>query len=293
MTTNALHRLRVDRFRRPSPAVAQFTLNVAAIAGALVTAGQVLWWSSIGAWPFHDTATNYLAGMHLRSGEPVYTSLLGTFLSFVYAPPWAVLWALLSLLPFELVAICEFAAQVLALRYVAGSWRVAGLLCWLPFVPRALVTGNVDLLIAAALYAAVLGIRGSGYAGALFTFAKFSPILAVRRWREFIVASLVLVAITLPWAFLWPSWANLIVASIGVPTDSLPFLPRIPFVLLLLALRRPWARAAAAALATPAFYFHSAVLLFPAARLLVESALANSKPDSVDRPAPAETGAQA
>lgn len=147
---------------------------------------------------------------------------------------------------------------------------MVGLLCWLPFVPRALVTGNVDFVMAAAIYAAARGLQGSGWAASLFAFTKFSPVLAVRRWREFAIASVVLVAITLPWLDLWPAWILTIRSSLDVATNTLPILPRIPIVLALLAMRRPWSIAAAAALATPAFYFHSWVLLFPAARLWIE-----------------------
>lgn len=238
-----------------------------AIAGALVAVAQVGRWFSVGAWPPHDTANIWLAGLHLRLAEPVYTGMVGQFLVFVYSPPIAVLAAPWSLLPVEVLAVVLLIAQVLAFRWVAGSWTAVGLLSWLPMVPRELVTGNVDFIMAGVIYAAIRGLPGSGAAGALFTFMKFSPALAVRRWREFAVASVVLVAMTLPWLDLWPAWVATMQSSLGVATDTLPILARIPIVLLLLLVRRPWAIAAAAALATPAFYFHSWVLLFPAARL--------------------------
>jgi hypothetical protein len=251
----------------------EFLIRAVAVAGALVCAGQVVEWSLMGAWPFHDTANCWLAGVHLREGVPVYSGVVGTFLTMVYAPPWVILYAVLSLLPLEVVAAVQFVAQVLALRYVMGSWRNAGLVAWLPIVPRELVTGNVDLLMAAAIYAGVRGVRFSGGAVALFAAAKFSPALALagtrREWRSFAVSAVVLVAITAPWAFLWPQWAAIMVASTGAPLDALPLVPRIPVVLALLALRRPWSIAAAAGLATPAFYFHSWVLLLPALRLAV------------------------
>lgn len=238
-----------------------------AIAGALVAVAQVARWFSLGAWPPHDTANIWLAGLHLRLAEPVYTGMVGQFLVFVYSPPIAVLAAPWSLLPVEVLAVVLLVTQVLAFRWVVGSWMAVGLLCWLPVVPRALVTGNVDFIMAGVIYAAVRGLQGSGAAAALVTFMKFSPALAVRRWREFAIAAVLLVAMTLPWLDLWPAWVSTMRASVGVATDTLPILPRIPLVVILLLVRRPWATAAAAALATPAFYFHSWVLLFPAARL--------------------------
>jgi hypothetical protein len=252
-----------------------FLLNALAVAGAAVCAGQVLLWSSMGAWPFHDTANCWLAGVHLREGAPVYTGLVGTFLAIVYSPPWVLIYAPLSLLPLQLLAALQFVAQILALRYVMGSWRAVGLVAWLPIVPRELVTGNVDLLMAAAIYAGARGVRFSGVAIAVFAFAKFSPVLALarspREWRSFAVTSIVLVAITIPWLYLWPQWVAIMVGSTSAPLDVLPLLPRLPVIAALLFIRRPWSIAAAAGFATPAFYFHSWVLLLPALRLLIDS----------------------
>jgi hypothetical protein len=56
-------------------------------------------------------------------------------------------------------------------------------------------------------------------------------------------------------------------ASLTVPTQAVPLLPRVPLVLLLLLIRRPWASAIAAGLGTPAFWFHSPVLLLPGLRV--------------------------
>jgi hypothetical protein len=254
---------------------AEFLLRALAIGGAFVCAGQVLLWSSMGAWPFHDTANCWLAGVHFREGAPVYTGLVGTYLAIVYSPPWVLIYAPLSLLPLQVLTAVQFVAQILALRYVMGSWRAVGLVAWLPIVPRELVTGNVDLLMAATIYAAVRGVRFSGVAVAVFAFAKFVPVLALarspREWRSFALASLVLVAVTLPWAHLWPEWVAIMIGSTSAPLDVLPLLPRLPVVAGLLLLRRPWATAAAAGLATPAFYFHSWVLLLPALRLWLDS----------------------
>ena len=80
---------------------------------------------------------------------------------------------------------------------------------------------------------------------------------------------------------LYPVWAGVLIASVEVPTDTVPIAARAPVVLGLLAVRRSWATAAAAALATPAFYMHSCVLLYPVLPLLREG-----------RPAPAVPAVQ-
>jgi hypothetical protein len=247
-----------------------WVIPILAIAGAVVCAGQILLWSSMGAWPFHDTATNWFAGRHVLEGTAVYTIDRTGFLSFLYAPPWAIIYAPLSLLPLQILAAGELVLQIIAFRFVAGSWKAAGLLAWLPFVPRAFVTGNIDFLVAAAILA---GIRGYGWPIGLFAAAKISPALTLlggtrRQWLEAIGTGVILLAITLPWLHLWGEWfANVV---FGDPTGGeswLPLVVRAPVALLLIALRRPWALAAAAGLLTPAFHFHSVVLLFPAITL--------------------------
>jgi hypothetical protein len=259
----------------------RIVINALAVAGAFVCAGQVALWSWMGAWPFHDTAAYWVAGLHLREGVAVYQPG-AIYLAFLYAPPFAILAVPLSFIPLQPFAASLLVLQVLALRYIAGSWRAAGLMAWLPFVPRELVTGNIDLLVAATLYASVRQIPRSGYAVALFGMMKFSPALTLiigsrTRWREAIVGGVVLVAITLPLLHLWPEWVS-ILGSISAE-QVLPLQVRLPIGLILLAYRRSWSVAAGAALLTPALYFHSLVQLLPAARLLLDARLARA-----DRP---------
>ena len=249
-----------------------WVLRAIAVAGAFVAAGQVITWSTMGAWPFHDTASSWIAAIHLRDNAPVYGGSVGGFLAELYAPPWAVLYLPASFIPLDVVCAIHLAAQVMALRYIAGSWRNASLVAWLPFVPRELVTGNVDLLMAAAIYAGARRVRWSGGALALFALAKFSPALMLlsgdrRQARDFAITLVILGAATLPWLGLWPAWIATMTASLAVPSQGVPLLPRVPLVLLLLVVRRPWATALAAGIATPAFWFHSPVLFLPGVRV--------------------------
>lgn len=253
------------------------TLAVIAIFGALVCVSELVVWFSRGAWPLYDTACFWQGGRHLLEGRPVYGEIDGA-LPFRYAPPWAVVWAVLSLLPLDVLVAGLLILQVLALRYVAGSWRNAGLLCWLPIVPGALATGNVDFLIAATILGALRGVSRSGWAVTWFAMAKLSPaavlVMASRhQWRDAIVAGIVLCALTIPFLHLWPEW----IAYLQSPPGNiwLPLLPRIPVGLALLAYRKPWSVAAGAAVLTPAFYAHSLVLLIPALRLGWPSVMVN------------------
>jgi hypothetical protein len=246
-------------------------MPVLAVAGAALTLTRLVWWWEAGGWPPHDSSAYWLAGIHLREGAPVYGALAGDYLAFLYAPPLAVVFGVLSFLPLGVLSALILVGQILALRYVMGSWIAVGIVGWLPIIADELSIGNVDFIMAAVILAGVCGRAGP--AVALFAFAKLSPVLVLSRatWRGAVIAGLVLVALTLPWLHLWPEWLGVLAGSRDNlnPEAVVPILPRIPVVLVLLALRRPWAIAGAAALATPAFYFHSLVLLLPAVRLWV------------------------
>jgi hypothetical protein len=246
-----------------------WALPFLAVAGALVCAGQVLTWSLLGAWPFHDTADFWLAGRHVLEGGQVYRFDTNGYLNFIYGPPWAILWAAISLLPLQLVCGLLLAAQVAGLRYIAGSWTAAGLLCWVPFVPREFVTGNIDFLMGAAILA---GMRGRTWPVVVFAFAKIAPAFVLiranrRQWLEATAIGAVLVLITLPWIRFWPQWMAVMLANPAGAENVIPALIRIPLALVLGGIPRPWAFAAAVGLLTPSFHIHTPVVLIPAIRL--------------------------
>lgn len=272
--TRLLAVARSERWRDPI----RLGLILLAVLGAVLTVSRLLAWWELGGWPPHDAAAHWLAGVHLREGSQVYGNWTGgvQYLIFLWAPPWAVVFAIISVVPLEMYAAAVFVASVASLRYVAGSWVASGILAIHPIIFDNLAIGNIDLLIAAVVLATLRGLAPAGAAAALVSFAKFSPVLALSRRtvRSALVGGIAAVAITIPWAHLWPEW----LAMIGALRDSsfvvVPILPRVPFVLALMWLRRPWATAAAVGLATPALYFHSLVLFLPAARLFFAGRLA-------------------
>jgi hypothetical protein len=86
----------------------------------------------------------------------------------------------------------------------------------------------------------------------------------VRQPRRFAIVLLAAVALTLPWLWLWPRWAAYLVGAIGFPLGPqapIPYWLRIAAALGMLATRRRLLAAVAAALAVPAFYYGSFVLL--------------------------------
>ena len=210
-----------------------------AVGGVAITFIQIVVGSQTGLFPIPpgDTVIWDRVGDGLRNGEPIYYAAQPLTNSFWYAPPWAVVFAATSWLPPWVLHLAFVAVKVVSLRVIAGSWLGAGVAAWFPLVAFDLASGSFNLLMAAAIVAAVRG----------------RPELAV-------VAAL----ITLPWLSLWPEWIGFLVAYAGSalgPQLPIPMLLRWALALGLLALRRPWTRALAATIAIPAFYWGSLVIL--------------------------------
>ncbi|MFL5675762.1 MAG: hypothetical protein ACJ779_12195 [Chloroflexota bacterium] len=234
----------------------------------------ILWWGiSRGLFwlPGGDTHIWDRAGDTLRAGGEVYAIQPLRNETIWYAPPFVVMFAAVSWLPIELMYIGIVALEVAALRYLAGSWLAFGLACLFPLTAFELVSGNFNMLVAAAIVAA---INRRAAPATVMSFAKLSPILAVhpRDWRVVAVATGVMFAITIPWLGLWPTWVGHLAAAYGQPLGpqiEIPFALRAIAALGLLVLFRPWSRALAAFVAIPAMYWGSLVILLaPAAVIL-------------------------
>jgi hypothetical protein len=220
-------------------------------------------------------------GDALRLGAPIYTVQPVLEDTFWYAPPWAVAFAAISWLPIILQHLLFVAVRVASLRVIAGSWVGAGVICWFPLVAFDLAGGNFNLLVAAAIVAAVGGRPELAVWAAL---AKLSPAIAIHPgdWRPALKVLAFAVAITVPWLSLWPSYFAHLLANVTTPLG-----PELPIALLgriaiaggLLAVtRRPWARALAAAITIPAFYWGSLVVLVAPVAVLVREMLERDQP---------------
>lgn len=180
---------------------------------------------------------------------------------FLYSPPWA---AAFGLFPSALaIHLAVIAGSLLALRYIAGSWLAAGYLAWFPIVPWELAWGNINIMMAAAI---VAGVRGRGALPMAFGLAKWSPWLALspKAWRGAVAVLGLALIVTLPRLDTWPAWMSRLMWMLDHPLGPLvpvPLAIRAGVALALLALRRPWSRALAAVVATPALYVASMVLL--------------------------------
>ena len=181
-----------------------------------------------------------------------------------------------TFLPPGLVWIALCLLDLAGLRYIAGSWRAAGLWGLVPLTGFELVGGNPNFAIVAAI---LLAVRGSAGPLAVAALTKLGPVfaLSLRGLRSFAIWLAVALAITIPWLALWPQWlAFLLSAPLGGAWPVIvPLVIRAPIAAILLATRRNGARMLAACLLTPGFYIVTAyATLILAGRLVHDYAAA-------------------
>lgn len=229
-----------------------------------------------------DLAAYLRAGSDLLGGAPVYVGQIGERTNFPYAPPWAVVAAGLTFLPPLLVQAALIVLDLLAIRYVAGSWRGVGWVLLWPLTVFVISAGNIDLLIGASIVLAWSRPVSPGQAAplTLMAFAKLAPALALppARWREVALTALLCLAVTLPVLGLWPEWLAYLVrqpASIAISLPLPPWYWRLPVALALAALgsfilRRPWVSALAVVVAMPSLYLSTSVILIAPLRLWLD-----------------------
>lgn len=229
-------------------------------------------------------------GDAIWTGAPIYYRAPILTDSFWYAPPLAVLFGTVSWLPILLQHWLFTLLKIGAMRLIAGSWLGAGIACWFPLVAFEFGGGNFNLLIAAAIVAAVRAQPQLAVVGAL---AKFGPALAIdpRDWRKAIPVALVALAITLPFLRLWPEYVTHMVANLGSalgPQIPIPFGVRLAAAgVLLLLTRSGWSRALAATIAIPALYWGSLVVLLAPLAVALRSRSPGRAPIAVTPPEPA------
>lgn len=237
---------------------------LASLTGYAVTA-FVAWFLLFAypGWAGRDIDLWLRVGAEVRDGVSPYRDAgLGT--SFYYAPPFAMLWGATTWLGKPLLWALIALAEILALRYIAGSWLRVGYFGLLFLTGAEIVSGAFNLVIAAGLAAA---IRGDSRLAAIGALAKLSPALAIREWRGPAIAIGLSVLATLPVLGWWGDW---LAALARAPSEQsllgyheIPWVLRLAVAAPILALwRSPRAGALAAAVAIPGLYAISMVLLY-------------------------------
>ena len=170
--------------------------------------------------------------------------------SFVFSPVVALLLAPMTTLPFIVFYKLLLAANLAAMAWMVGP-AGAALALLLPPVQGELQTGNIDLLIGAAIVLGLSTSRGLG----IPILTKVTPAVgliwfAVRReWRPLLMAlgtTFALVAVTwliVPW--MWADWLDLLSSSATVVITNytivqVPVFVRLPIAagLVYIAARR-------------------------------------------------------
>jgi hypothetical protein len=247
----------------------------AAVSAALAVGGYAFAISllvvgfSNGQWPFPggDVVDFYApAGDAIRSGGQVYIP------GFFYGPPWAVAFATISWLGAWAIHAAILALDLVSLWVIGGrDWRRLGWILWFPLIPFEIAAGQLNLITAAAIVAAQ---RGTTWPLAAMSLAKIWPILALppRYWRGFLLAVAVFALVSLPWLSLWPGWIETLLYRLPHPLGPVipvPLVVRVVVAVGLVALQRPWARALAAAIASPGLYWGQLVVLVAPVSLLL------------------------
>jgi hypothetical protein len=237
-----------------------FFVLAAAFVGLRLLAVQP-WVESVDAYAYWAT----------RAGDPYASAEAGRIGAYLYSPAFAQLLAPLVVLPWPV--FCAAWTALLCVVY----WKLVGrlalpLLLFIP-IPFEIVSGNVHLLIAAAI---VVGFRYPA-AWALPLLTKVTPGIGLlwfalrRRWRDLAVAIGVTAAIAAVTFVLWPDrwfdWLALMTAGSPppVPPFYLPFLPRFVAAVAIVVVAAwrgwRWPVVVAGTLALPAFYTISPSML--------------------------------
>ena len=257
-----------------------------------------------GATGASDARAYWTAARAVAAGAPVYIATVGQPFAFLYPPIVGEALAPFGSLPLVVFAWGLRAVELLALRYILGSWRWSGV-AFLVFPPllAEIEAANVNLLVAAALTALV---RGDGRWIGLASLPKFTGLAAVPyglvRDRRGTVIGLMMVAVLV---------AVSVVANPGLWSTYVEFLAHMPSaddqfynvgrvvpswlrllvagVLTVVAVRRPVVLPLAVTLASPVLWFNSLSVLVatvPAAgiRLPRPSPLRTGPRQRTDRP---------
>jgi len=198
------------------------------LIAAIVFIGFVWWLVTFNDYQ-HDARAYWAAGLD----SPYADALVGGSDAYLYSPVFAQLAYPLSLLPFEVFRGIWAVLNLGALVWLTGP-RLGALMLIIPGSPviDEVATGNVHLLIAAAIYASLW--RPAAWAFPLLT--KITPgigaayLLGARRWRAFAEAVGVSVALSLiSFAIvpdLWFEWLRVLTSSTSVAVPGeIAFIP--------------------------------------------------------------------
>lgn len=247
------------------------------VSGWLITAFVLIVVTYLGRSLGYDAYSYWSIDLADLYGRTMFSNFaLG---AFRYAPPVALLFAPLGLLPWWLFLWLWLASVVAIVLWLGGRWALV--LLALPAVALELYHGNVHLLMAAAV---ALGFRHP-WAWSFVVLTKITPGVgllwfAVRReWRALGLALGATAAASLTTLAVAPHlWSEFVVATLSNINEPQHFSvpPPLPLRLPLAALLvvwgartdRPWTVPVAATLALPIIWVHGLTVALAAVPFL-------------------------
>lgn len=221
-----------------------------------------------------DTYAYWLAGANVAAGDSPYLAhSIQDLGGYLYPPPFAQAWVPLSSLPATLIDWGWRVLGVLSVRYMAGSWQVAGLWWLFPGSIVEITAGNITFQIAAVT---VAGLRGHAEGVLPAAIVKFStvavvPFLWLRRpaTRHGLLLGSAVAAAVLAVSFvldpgLWREYVDFIVGQGALANENASIVTILPTPAADFLLRL----AIAAAVVVAAIRFDSPHLAYVAAFLL-------------------------
>ena len=229
--------------------------------------------------PWYQSVDAYAYWRPLQDGSPYGAAAVGDLGSYLYSPAFRLAFAPLGLLPWPVFNALWTTLNLVIYRAIAGR-RALPLLLFLP-IPFEIVSGNVHIVYAGVIFAAVSrgGWWGAGWA--LMFLTKVSPGVGVlwhaarREWQALFLAlgaTAVLAAasaVAVPaW---WVEWVQVLAGSTAGPVATsgwflpVPLLARLPLAAALVlwggVTSRRWTVPVAVVLALPVLWLNGLAVL--------------------------------
>jgi hypothetical protein len=229
--------------------------------------------------PWDQSVDAYAYWRPLQDGSPYGAAAVGSLGSYLYSPAFRLAFAPLGLLPWPVFNAVWTTLNLAIYRTIAGR-RALPLLLFLP-IPFEIVSGNVHIIYAGVIVAAVSRGRWWGAGWALIFLTKVTPGVgllwhAVRReWQALALAvgatAIIATASAVVVPGWWVEWLRILAGSTAGPTATVgwylpvPLLARLPVAMVLVAwggaTGRRWTVPVGIVLALPVIWLNGLAVL--------------------------------
>jgi hypothetical protein len=229
--------------------------------------------------PWDQSVDAYAYWRPLQDGSPYGAAAVGDLGSYLYSPAFKLAFAPLGLLPWPVFNALWTTLNLVVYRAIAGR-RALPLLLFLP-IPFEVVSGNVHIMYAGVIVAAVSRGRWWGAGWALMFLTKVTPGVGVlwhaarREWQALALAlgatAVIATASALVVPGWWVEWLRILAGSTSGPGATpgwylpVPLLVRLPVAAALVVwggvTGRRWTVPVAVLLALPVIWLNGLAVL--------------------------------